>query len=71
MNEKTTMWHNISWEQTLEKYDSDIEQGLTEKQIINQREKFGLNELPKEKPLSNIKMFLDQIKSPLIYVFMF
>ena len=66
--DKEIMWHNISWEQAIKKYDSDIEQGLTEKQIANQREKFGLNELPKEKPLSNIKIFLDQIKSPLIYV---
>ena len=47
---------------------SDIEKGLTEEEVVLRQEKFGQNILPKEKPLSKVRIFLEQLKSPLIYI---
>ena len=48
--------------------NSDAEQGLPEEQIPIRRKKFGLNKFPEAKPLSGFKLFLQQFKSPLIYI---
>lgn len=63
-----TKWHNLSIRETAKLLESDPKSGLTEKEAENRQEKFGKNLLPKEKPLSKVKIFLDQFKSPLIYI---
>ncbi len=61
-------WHNLSWEKVLKKLGSDSKEGLSGKEIKLRQRKFGRNFLPGEKPLSKLGIFLEQFKSPLIYV---
>jgi len=65
---KETLWHNISWKEAVRVLNSDAENGLTEKRAKLLRGRFGRNKLPEEKPLSRLKIFLEQFKSPLIYI---
>ncbi len=61
-------WYNLSFEEVLKKLKSDSEEGLYEKEVKERQKKFGLNGLPEEKPLSRLKIFLNQFRSPLIYI---
>jgi Ca2+-transporting ATPase len=61
-------WHNLSWEETIEKFDSDSEKGLSEKEVKFRRAKFGPNKISKIKQSSKIGIFLEQFKSPLVYI---
>ena len=65
---KEILWHNISWKEAVRILSSDAENGLTEKRAKLLRGRFGRNKLPEEKPLSRLKIFLEQFKSPLIYI---
>jgi len=67
MPEKICHWHALSPEKVAETLKTDLEKGLEEKEV-GIRQKFGLNKLPEEKPLSKIKILLSQLKSPLIYI---
>lgn len=61
-------WHDISAEETSRFLQVDTERGLTDKQIAERRKIFGLNKLPEKKDLSNFTLFLNQFKSPLVYI---
>ncbi len=65
---KEIFWHNLSWEEALKKIKTDPKKGLSEEAVKNQRKEFGKNLLPERKPLSKLKLFLEQFKSPLIYI---
>lgn len=65
---KEIAWHSLSWIEAVEKLKSDFKDGLNEKEAKERRGKFGRNLLPEEKPLSKIRIFLQQFKSPLIYI---
>jgi magnesium-transporting ATPase (P-type) len=65
---KEILWHNLSWIEAVEKLKSNSEDGLDGKEVKARREKFGKNLLPAEKPLSKLGIFLEQFKSPLIYI---
>jgi len=65
---KEISWHNLSWGEVVKNLKTDSKEGLTEKEVKTKREKFGRNLLPKEKPLSKLRIFLEQFKSPLIYI---
>lgn len=65
---KVIAWHSISWKEVVDKLGSNIKKGLTDSDIDERQKKFGENILPKEKPLSKIVIFLEQFKSPLIYI---
>lgn len=45
-----------------------IETGLTSEEAKRRLDQFGPNELPKKKEFSEIRLLIDQIKSPLIYI---
>lgn len=45
--------------------------GLTSKEAQTNLEKFGPNVLPEKPPPSDIKVFISQLKSPLVYVLIF
>jgi len=62
------LWHNLSIEEVTKILKTDLKEGLTEKEVRERREKFGPNKLPEEKPLSSLKIFLEQFRSPLIYI---
>ena len=61
-------WHNLSKEEVAKVLETDIEQGLSEKEVRERQKTFGLNNLPEEKPLSRLRMFLEQFRNPLIYI---
>ena len=65
---KEVVWHSLSWKEVVEKLESDSKGGLNQKEVEKRREKFGRNLLPEEKPLSRVRIFLEQFKSPLIYI---
>ena len=61
-------WHNLRIEEVAGVLKTDIKEGLSEKEVeIRQRES-GPNKLPEEKPLSRLRIFLEQFRSPLIYI---
>jgi len=62
------LWHNLSWEEVVKKLNSDPKRGLNEKEVKSRQEKFGKNLIPEQAPFSSLKIFLDQFKSPLIYI---
>lgn len=46
-------------------------EGLTEREVKRRLEEFGRNELPRKPRASDLKILLEQLKSPLIYVLLF
>jgi len=42
--------------------------GLTENEVKNRLQKYGLNKLPEKSPPSSIFVFLSQFKNPLVYI---
>jgi len=62
------IWHNLSIQETAQVFNIDLEKGLSEKQVKANQEKFGFNQLPQKKPLSQVQLFLDQFKNILIYI---
>ncbi|OGZ18726.1 MAG: hypothetical protein A2175_00355 [Candidatus Nealsonbacteria bacterium RBG_13_42_11] len=67
MEEKNN-WHNISREEAVKLLRSDAKKGLSGKEIWSRRKEFGKNKLQEEKPLSQFKIFLEQFRSPLVYI---
>jgi len=61
-------WHNLEIGEVAKILRTDIENGLTEKEVEIRQREFGKNLLPEEKPLSSLKLFFEQFKSPLIYI---
>ncbi|KPJ54836.1 hypothetical protein AMJ47_03245 [Parcubacteria bacterium DG_72] len=66
--QKEISWHSISGQQALEELRSNPKQGLSHEEVIARHMKFGKNLLPEEKPLSKTRIFLEQFKSPLMYI---
>ena len=60
-------WHNFSIKEAFEKLKTRMD-GLSEEEALKRLKRFGLNEIPSEKSFSKIKVFLNQFKSPLIYI---
>ena len=67
---KTTeiFWHNLNIEKIARLLKTDVEDGLSEKEVKEKRKKLGSNKLPEDKPLSWFKTYLNQFRSPLIYI---
>ena len=61
-------WHTISWEEVVRQLNSDWERGLSKEEVRTRQKKFGKNKLPEEKPLSKLSIFIEQFRSPLIYI---
>ena len=64
---KKQNWHSLSLEMVFKKARAN-KNGLSEKEAKQRLKKFGFNKLPEEKRLTGVKIFLDQFKSPLIYI---
>ena len=62
------LWYNLSFEEVVKKLNSDPEKGLSEKEVKSRQEKFGKNLIPEQLPFSSLRLFLEQFKSPLIYI---
>ncbi|MBL7150081.1 MAG: HAD-IC family P-type ATPase [Candidatus Pacebacteria bacterium] len=61
-------WHNLTWKEVTKLLYSDSEKGLSEKEVQSRQRKSGPNSLPEEKSLSQLRIFLEQFRSPLIYI---
>jgi len=64
---KEINWHNLSRKQTFRELKSSVN-GLSFDEVKNRQKKNGPNELPKEPPLSKVKIFVNQLKSSLVYI---
>lgn len=62
-----TSWQSLSISEVFLNVKSS-KKGLSQKEAEKRLKHFGLNSLPKEKPLSKTKLFLRQFNSPLIYI---
>jgi len=67
LRETNESWHSMSAEAVL-RHLKTSKNGLSEKEAQKRLHKFGFNKLPEEKPISKIKIFFEQFKSPLIYI---
>ncbi len=65
------MWHSLSSQEVLQKLNSNSGQGLSNEEVKIREKEFGKNKLPEEKSLSKLKIYLEQFKSPLIYILIF
>jgi len=61
-------WHNLEIGEVEKILRTNVENGLTEREVQSRQREFGKNLLPEEKPLSRFQLFLGQFKSPLIYI---
>lgn len=61
-------WYNKSIDQICDYYKSNKEAGLTDKQVEENKNKYGLNELEQKKKKSNFVKFLEQFKDFMIIV---
>lgn len=61
-------WHFYSGEKIAGLLETDLKKGLSKKQAVLRRKKFGANKLPKKIPLSDFSIFCAQFKNPLIYI---
>lgn len=61
-------WHNLEIGEVERILRTNIERGLSEKEIEIRQKEFGKNKLPEEEPLSSLRTFLEQFRSPLIYI---
>lgn len=68
MADKTHHWHNLAVSEVIKILQTSLAKGLKDETVEAHQKKFGRNELPQEKPLSRSKIFLEQFKSPLIYI---
>ncbi len=63
--------HSIGFEELTEKMNTSIENGLTEQDVQKRFEKYGRNELIKEKGKTALQIFIGQFKDFLIYLLFF
>lgn len=61
-------WHSLEKEKVVELLKSNEYRGLTDREANYRLQKFGRNMLPEEKALSGLSIFLEQFRSPLIYI---
>jgi len=54
MESENHYWHNLSAEKTAEVLETDIDKGLSEKEVILRQRKFGPNSLPERENLGLI-----------------
>ncbi len=60
-------FHSLSIRECLKELNSSGK-GLTQKEAQKRLAKYGLNKIEVEKPLSKLAIFIEQFKSPLIYI---
>jgi Ca2+-transporting ATPase len=61
-------WHAMEVDAVLQKLEADPRQGLSEAAVGMRRDKYGLNELTKERKVSPAQLFFNQFKNTLIII---
>jgi len=64
---KTIQWHKMSWEDVVDKLETS-ESGLSDNEVKERREQFGINELPEKKAVTIWEIISHQILNPLIFI---
>lgn len=67
---KKYLWYNLSVKKVLEILKTN-EQGLSDEEAKKRIAKFGPNKILREKPIAKSKIFLNQFRSPLVYILFF
>ena len=62
------MWFKKSISDVLKELDVNPTTGLSESDVIQRREKYGLNELVTKKPKTLLRIFLSQLNNIMIYI---
>jgi len=62
------LWHSSSCEKVLEYFKVDPQKGLTEKQVEENRKKYGENRVVGKKPKSDLVLLLEQFNNPVIII---
>jgi P-type Ca2+ transporter type 2C len=62
------LWHTLSVSEAVSSLDSDIKKGISQEEFYSRQERYGKNVLSDKKSLSKLRIFWDQLKSPLIYI---
>lgn len=68
MKNSDESWHALSPLEVLNELRSSSEEGLSREEVRSRQKQMGWNELPKKKMPSFFVIFLNQFKSPLIYL---
>ncbi|MFH1076367.1 MAG: cation-translocating P-type ATPase [Pseudomonadota bacterium] len=63
-------WHTLSTEEAISRLNSNTQSGLTKDEAKQRLDKYGSNELEKEKGTSTFALFLSQFKNMLIIILM-
>lgn len=59
-------WWELPIKELEEKLETDIEQGLSNEEVLRRQKKYGKNVFRKEKKISSFSLLFRQIKSPLV-----
>ena len=63
-----TNWHSVEVDQVLKGLETDFHQGLRVEEVRSRLEKYGYNELKREKQVSPFTLFINQFKNILIII---
>ncbi len=66
--DKEISWHSISWKEAVDELKSNYKEGLKDNEVKKRQLEFGKNLLPEDEPLSGLRIFFQQFKSPLMYI---
>ena len=61
-------WYNLTVEETAKKLETDLNNGLSDAEVVARREKYGTNELKAKKKKSLIEKFIEQFKDFMIII---
>src|SRR6056297_524758 len=61
-------WHSLSTKEVLRKIKTDPQKGLSNKEVRERHNKYGKNVLEEKELPSRFRIFLEQFKSPLIFI---
>jgi Ca2+-transporting ATPase len=61
-------WHSLKLTKIVSQFETDLQQGLSKREVSNLQDKYGLNVLTKKKILGLLIIFLEQFRNPLIYI---
>jgi len=62
---KENRYYSMTEEEIFQKYQTGLD-GLTEKEVQKRRDLHGMNELPKKKPDSLLKIFISELLDPIV-----
>ena len=61
-------WHSLEADEALDALGADAVHGLDDSTVAERLARHGFNELPESRRRSHLRTFLDQFRSPLIYI---